>query len=104
MRLTDAQALLFIGLMIGGSFIDIPLYRGAVEISVNVGGALVRWHYASTCCCGQTVRERRFAAPQRCGDGRDRFAVSQITEFGPLIGRLSINVAFQYCSRCGGVP
>ena len=41
MRLTDSQALLFIGLMIGGSFIDIPLYQGTVEISVNVGGALV---------------------------------------------------------------
>jgi len=41
MRLTDSQALLFIGLMIGGSFIDIPLYRGVAEVSINVGGAIV---------------------------------------------------------------
>ena len=41
MRLTDSQALLFIGVMIGGSFINIPLFRGDTEVSVNVGGALV---------------------------------------------------------------
>lgn len=38
MRLTDTQALIFIGLMIAGSFIDIPLAR---DVRLNVGGALV---------------------------------------------------------------
>lgn len=38
MRLTDVQALVVIGLMIVGSYIEIPFFRGA---SLNVGGALV---------------------------------------------------------------
>lgn len=41
MRLTDKQALLFIAAIIVGSFIDIPLMRAPVELSVNVGGALI---------------------------------------------------------------
>ena len=41
MRLTDRQALLFIGLMLLGSFVDIPLLRNTVDLSINVGGALV---------------------------------------------------------------
>ena len=41
MRLTDKQALLFIGAVIVGSFIDIPLMRSPVELTVNVGGALL---------------------------------------------------------------
>src|SRR5690554_1895955 len=38
MRLTDTQALLFIGLMIAGSFLSIPI---GGESRINVGGALV---------------------------------------------------------------
>lgn len=41
MRLTDRQALFVLGALILGSFIDIPLSRGRVEVSLNVGGALV---------------------------------------------------------------
>ena len=41
MRLTDKQALLFIGAIVVGSFIDIPLMRTPVEVSVNVGGAVL---------------------------------------------------------------
>lgn len=41
MRLTDTQALVFLGLMVAGSFVDLPLTRGEVSLSVNVGGALV---------------------------------------------------------------
>lgn len=41
MRLTDKQALLFIGAMIVGSFIDIPIMREPVELTINVGGALI---------------------------------------------------------------
>jgi len=41
MRLTDKQALLFIAAVIVGSFIDIPLMRAPVEVSMNVGGALL---------------------------------------------------------------
>jgi uncharacterized membrane protein len=41
MKLNDKEALLFLGLMIVGSFIDIPITKGFRDISVNVGGALV---------------------------------------------------------------
>jgi uncharacterized membrane protein len=41
MRLTDKQALAYIGLTIIGSFINIPLLRGPVEVSINVGGAIL---------------------------------------------------------------
>lgn len=41
MRLTDKQALLFIAAVIIGSFIDIPIIRTPVEVSINVGGALL---------------------------------------------------------------
>lgn len=41
MRLTDRQALLFIGAIIIGTFIDIPIISAPVEVSINVGGALL---------------------------------------------------------------
>ncbi len=42
MRLTDSQALIFIALMIAGSFITVPpLMRGPTSISLNLGGAVV---------------------------------------------------------------
>jgi uncharacterized membrane protein len=41
MRLTDKQALLFIGAIIVGTFIDIPLMSTPVKVSMNVGGALL---------------------------------------------------------------
>jgi uncharacterized membrane protein len=41
MRLTDKQALLFIAAIIVGSFIDIPIMRTPVQLSINVGGALL---------------------------------------------------------------
>ncbi|HHV62204.1 MAG TPA: DUF1614 domain-containing protein [Firmicutes bacterium] len=41
MHLTDKQALLMLGLMLIGSFIDIPISRYVRPVTVNVGGALV---------------------------------------------------------------
>lgn len=41
MRLTDKQALAYIGLTIIGSFITLPIMRGPVEVSVNIGGAVL---------------------------------------------------------------
>lgn len=41
MNLTDTQALIFLGMMIAGSFVNIPLTRGEVDVSINVGGALI---------------------------------------------------------------
>lgn len=41
MRLTDKAALVVIALIIAGSFITIPLFRGQVGVDINLGGALV---------------------------------------------------------------
>jgi uncharacterized membrane protein len=41
MRLTDKQALLFIAAVIAGSFINIPLLKSPLELSINLGGALL---------------------------------------------------------------
>ena len=41
MPLTDSQALLFIRLMIGSSYLQIPLMQGKTEVSINIGGAVV---------------------------------------------------------------
>ncbi len=41
MRMTDKQALLFIAGVVIGSFIDIPLMRSPMEITINVGGAVL---------------------------------------------------------------
>lgn len=41
MRLSDKGALAIIAALIVGSFIDIPLMRGNVPVTINVGGALV---------------------------------------------------------------
>lgn len=41
MRLTDKQALFFIAAVVVGSFIDIPIMRTPVVITLNVGGALL---------------------------------------------------------------
>lgn len=41
LRLTDKQALLFIGAMIVFSFVDIPIARQPVNITINVGGAIL---------------------------------------------------------------
>jgi uncharacterized membrane protein len=39
--LNDKQALILLAAIIGGSFIDLPLYRGTPEISINLGGAII---------------------------------------------------------------
>ncbi|HWR45273.1 DUF1614 domain-containing protein [Sporomusa sp.] len=41
MRMTDKQALLFIAGIVVGSFIDIPIMRSPMQITINVGGAVL---------------------------------------------------------------
>ena len=41
MRLNDRQAVIFILLMIGGSFLEIPVFQRRVNVTINVGGALL---------------------------------------------------------------
>lgn len=39
--LTDTQALIFLLLLIAGSFITLPVYRGAFTVALNVGGGIL---------------------------------------------------------------
>jgi uncharacterized membrane protein len=39
--LNDKQALIILGAMVVGSFIEIPLYRGEPPVSINLGGAII---------------------------------------------------------------
>jgi uncharacterized membrane protein len=41
MRLSDTAALVIVLLMAAGTFLDIPISRGAIPVRVNVGGALI---------------------------------------------------------------
>ncbi|QDR80741.1 DUF1614 domain-containing protein [Sporomusa termitida] len=41
MRMTDKQALLFIAAIVVGSFIDIPIMSAPMQITLNVGGAVL---------------------------------------------------------------
>ncbi|MGE5588092.1 MAG: DUF1614 domain-containing protein [Clostridia bacterium] len=41
MHLTDRQALAALGLMLVGSFVDVPVSRGVQSVTINLGGAAV---------------------------------------------------------------
>jgi len=41
MKLSDREALILIGLMIVGSFIDLTLLRGRISFSINLGGGII---------------------------------------------------------------
>lgn len=84
MRLTDSQALLFIGLMIAGSFLQIPLFQGRTEVSVNVGGALVPLALVIYLFVkADTSAERVRALVASVVTAGVVYGVSQLTDFDP---------------------
>ncbi len=84
MRLTDTQALLFIGLMIAGSFINIPLFQGRTEVSVNVGGALIPLVLAIYLLTkADSTREWTRALIAAIVTAGVVYGISQVTDFEP---------------------
>ncbi|NLM25386.1 MAG: DUF1614 domain-containing protein [Firmicutes bacterium] len=84
MRLTDSQALLFIGLMIGGSYLQIPLMQGKTEVSINVGGAVVPLALVIYLLIkADTGGERFRALAASVVTAAVVFGVSQLTDFDP---------------------
>lgn len=84
MRLTDTQALIFIGLMIAGSFIDIPIFRGTTEVSINIGGALVPLALAIYLLTkADTTREWVRGVVAALVTAGIVYGISQITDFEP---------------------
>lgn len=84
MRLTDSQALIFIALMIGGSFITIPLKGGPTSVSLNLGGALVPLGLAVyLLTTADSAKERVRAIVASFVTAGIVFGVGQLTDFDP---------------------
>lgn len=92
MRLTDSQALVFIALMIGGSFITVPLRRGPTSVSLNLGGALVPLALAIYLLTTvDSTKERVRAIVASFVTAGIVFGVGQLTDFDPSSPMLIID-------------
>ena len=92
LRLTDSQALVLIALMIGGSFITIPLTRGPTSISVNLGGAVVPLGItAYLLLTADTSTERWRAIIASVITAGIVYGISQLTDFDPSSPMLIID-------------
>lgn len=84
MRLTDTQALIAIALMIGGSFITLPLRTGRTSVGINLGGGLVPLGLVAYLLIrADTARERVRALLAALVTGGVIYGVSQFTDFDP---------------------
>lgn len=84
MRLTDTQAVIILGLIIVGSFFDVPITRGQTNVTVNVGGAIVPAAVAVYLLVrAGTAWERGRALIATVLTTGVVFGVSQLTDFGP---------------------
>lgn len=84
MRLTDTQALIFIALMIGGSFVTIPLHQGRTSVSLNLGGAVVPLALVVYLLArADSAKERIRSLVAALITGGIVYGVSQYTDFDP---------------------
>lgn len=84
LRLTDTQTLIFIALMIGGSFITIPLRTGKTSVSLNLGGALVPLILVGyLLVTADENREKFRAVVASIVTAGVIYGVSQLTDFDP---------------------
>ena len=92
MRLTDTQALIAIALMIGGSFITIPLMTGRTSVSLNLGGAVVPLALVFYLLIkADTATERVRSIVAALITGGVVYGVSQLTDFDPSSPALFID-------------
>ena len=84
MRLTDTQALVAIALMIGGSFITLPLRTGRTSVGINLGGGLVPLGLVIYLLIrADTAQERVRALVAALVTGGIIYGISQFTDFDP---------------------
>ncbi|NLJ80423.1 MAG: DUF1614 domain-containing protein [Firmicutes bacterium] len=84
LRLSDTQALIFLVLMIGGSFITIPLGTGRTSLSLNVGGAVIPLILVGYLLfSADTSREKIRAVIASLVTAGIIFGISQFTDFDP---------------------
>ena len=103
MRLTDTQALIAIALMIGGSFITLPLKTGRTSVSLNLGGAVVPLALVVYLLVkADTARERTRALVASLITGGIVYGVSQFTDFDPSSPSLLIDPLWLF-SVVGGI-
>lgn len=87
MRLSDTQALVFIGLMVAGSFITVPLLSGRTSISLNIGGTLVPLGIAIyLLITADSAYERIRALLAAVVTAAIVFGIAQYTDFDPSSG------------------
>lgn len=92
MRLTDTQALIVIALMIGGSFITLPLRSGRTSVAVNLGGGLVPLGLTAYLLVkADTSRERVRAILAALVTGGIIYGIGQYTDFDPSSPSLFID-------------
>jgi uncharacterized membrane protein len=89
MRLTDTQALLFIGLMVAGSFITVPILSGRTNIGLNVGGTLVPLGIVIyLLVTADSAYERIRASIAAVVTAAIIFGIAQYTDFDPSSGAI----------------
>lgn len=89
MRLTDTQALLFIGLMVAGSFITVPILSGRTNIGLNVGGTLVPLGIVIfLLVTADSAYERVRASIAAVVTAAIIFGIAQYTDFDPSSGAI----------------
>lgn len=92
MRLTDTQALIIIALMIGGSFVTLPLRTGRTSVGINLGGGLVPLGLVAYLLIkADTAKERIRAIVAALVTGGIIYGVSQLTDFDPSSPALFID-------------
>ncbi|HAI52516.1 MAG TPA: hypothetical protein DCL99_04405, partial [Firmicutes bacterium] len=84
MRLTDTQALIAIALMIGGSFITLPLRTGRTTVGINLGGGLVPLGLGVYLLIrADTARERVRSLVAALVTGGGGYGVNLVPDFDP---------------------
>lgn len=104
MRLTDSQALIFIALMIGGSFITLPLRTGRTSVSLNIGGGLIPLILVGYLLAkADSSQEKVRAVIASFVTAGVIFGVSQFTDFDPSSPLLFIDPLWLFSLVAGVV-
>lgn len=104
MRLTDAQAIIVLGLIIVGSMFDLPVSRGRTTVTLNVGGVIVPALLAVYVLIrAGTAWERTRAILASVITAGIVFSVSRLTDFGPHGGTPMILDSLWLFAIVGGV-
>lgn len=84
MYLTDTQALVILGVIFLGSFIDVPVVRGQATVTVNIGGAVIPTALALYVLSrAGTATERMRAVAASLVTAGVIWGVARWTDFGP---------------------